>query len=308
MEVTLKHGVQYDVTEPVAVEDIIKSIDAHARLVREAGKMLSDLVPGLHIEVGKVSVVLLSQQSPLKEMFAVATVMSYQKELEKEIPNIIEAITGAKISDDYDTIVTVLCMIIAIYGISKAWDVLFPSKPKNNIEETKKSLIERAAKILGVASDRVVAAVEVLFHGKKERGLVSSSQKVFAPTRSQQNAALLDTDGRLLIQAETVRDAQAVAGLPYEGESEDEPVVSSELHPNVRIILHAMDRDRKKSGWAAHCPDLFDERIPMNLEKTISPEKIFGIDELQGDILLTSEIDENGAIKPKDFLLIRAYM
>jgi hypothetical protein len=74
----------------------------------------------------------------------------------------------------------------------------------------------------------------------------------------------------------------------------------------VRIILHAMDSDSKRRGWAGHIPALIDDRIPMHLEKSISPHTIFGKREISGDILLTHEEDEKGDMQPKEFLLIQA--
>jgi len=47
MDVTLWHGIQYDVTEPVAVEDLIKSLEANAKLLRHTTDLLAAIVPGL---------------------------------------------------------------------------------------------------------------------------------------------------------------------------------------------------------------------------------------------------------------------
>jgi hypothetical protein len=293
------------VTDSVAVEDLIKSLEANARLIRASGDLISHLVPGLKIESKQVSVVRLSQESPLRELFAYSIVLAYQKELEKEVPALIEYLTGYQVPDSHDTIVTVLTMLIAIYGISKAFDKLFPKRSKDNIDSTRKTLTKRAAELLGTTTERVMAAMEVLFTGRSTRVLVGASQKVFAPTRNQSRAAIRDKSGQEMVPAETVREAQAAAGLPYPSESDDEPQPVSKLHRNMRIILHAMDKDRQRFGWAGHCPDLFDDRVPMHLEKHIKPSDIFGRDEITGDILLISEENDNGELEPKEFLLLQ---
>lgn len=238
-------------------------------------------------------------------MFAYAIVMTYQKGLEEEVPELVEALTGTKLSDQHDTLVTVLVMLIAIYGISKAFDALFPGRSRDNLDAAREGLIAKVIRLTGVAAKRIMAALEVLFTGRSNRVLVGASQKVFAPTRNQTNATIRDSRGEVLVPNAAVRDAQAASGIPYEPEEEDDaPKPYSEFHRGVRIILHAMDKDKKRQGWAGHCPDLFDERIPMHLEKTLKPASIFGHDEIVGDILLTSEEDENGDMRPKEFLLI----
>jgi len=253
-------------------------------------------------------VVNLSQESPLKELFAYALVLAYQEDLEKEVPQLFEQLTGIQVSDRYDTIITVLVALIAIHGIWKAFDALFPGKDKSPIEQTRATLLRRAAELTGVAAERILGALMVLFTGRQHRGLVLASQKVFAPTRAQPRASI-SSQGTVLIEPETVSQAQAAAGLPYEGNPDEEaPKKDSQFYRNVRIILHAMDKDRKKTGWAGHIPSVSDERIPMHLEKTVKPEAIFGKNEITGDILLTREEDENGDMQPKEFLLIQAYL
>lgn len=211
-------------------------------------------------------------------------------------------------AEDYDTVVTVLVMVIAIYGISKAFDLLFPGRAKGQIDSTQASLLSRAASLTGVTAQRIRDAIEVLFTGRSRRAMVTASQKVFAPTRGQPKANIRNERGDVLVPHETVHAAQAAAGLPYEEEEDSAPQTASEFHRNVRIVLHAMDKDSKRRGWAGHVPDLFDDRIPMDLEKTQRPENIFGRSEIMGDILLTREEDEEGEMRPKEFLLIQAYL
>ncbi len=308
MDVILHHAIEYDVTQDVAVEDLIKSLSANARLAREATALISALVPGLDLDVTKISVPELGQGSPLREIMALSVVVSFQKGLESEVPQIFEQLTGVHVSDKYDTLLTVLVMLIAIYGISKVFDILFPGKSKSEAEDTEDALLSRAATLLGVGAETIRVKLGELLIGRRRRGVLLASQQVFAPTRGQ-HAAIRQRRGDILVPAKTVALAQSAAGLPIDGSDEDDkPKVTSEFHRNVRIILHAMDSDSKKRGWAAHIPDLIDERIPMHLEKSINPSAIFGKRDLQGDILLTREEDEKGDMQPKDFLLIQAHL
>lgn len=309
MDAVLYHGVEYDVVRPVAVEDVIKSLEANARLIHRSTFLLTRLFPGIRIETGTVSVRSLSQESPLKELFALATIVTFQEDLQKEVPELFEKLTGVHVSDSYDTVLTVLVLLIAIYGIDKAYETLFPGRDKKDIAETKESLLARAASATGVAAERIREAMTVLFTGRQHRATVLASQKMFAPTRGQAPAPIRSPQGEVLIPAPTVAIAQAAAGIPYEGsEEEEKPRKESDFKRNVKIVLHAMDRDHKRTGWAGHVPGLFDDRIPMDLEKSQNPDALFGRSEITGDILLISEEDEEGVMHPKNFLLVQAYL
>jgi hypothetical protein len=309
MDLVFLHGVEYDVTAPVAVQDLIKSLEANAKLLDRSTTLLEELFPGIKFESATISVRNLSQGSPLKELFALAVVLAYQKGLEEEVPALFETITGIHVSDQYDTLLTVLVLLIAVYGIDKAYEAAFPGRDKKAISDTQESLLQKAANLTGVTVVRIREAVNVLFTGRQHRATVLASQKMFAPTRGQPQVTIRVPDGDILVPAEAVAIAQSASGFPYEPPEVDEkPKQDSHFHRNVKIILHAMDRDKKKSGWAGHVPGLFDDRIPMDLEKSQSPDILFGKSEVIGDILLMTEEDENGEMKPKNFLLVQSYL
>lgn len=308
MEITLFHEIEYDVVEEVAVEDLVKSLLANARLMRDATLVLAGLFPGLEFETKRISVPELSQGSPLREVLALSVIVAYQTELTKEVPELFEHLTGTHVNPAYDGLFTVMVMLIAIYGISSVMDLIFPSRDKKEAKDTEDALLDRIAKMLGVGIEAVRVELGKLLIGRRRRGLLLASQQVFAPTRGQ-SAAIRRKGAEVLIPAKTVALAQSAAGLPVESDEEEEkPKTSPEFHRGVKVILHAMDTDSKKRGWAGHVPELFDERIPMHLEKAISPTAIFGRREVTGDILLTREEDQNGDMQPKEFLLIQAYL
>jgi hypothetical protein len=66
-----------------------------------------------------------------------------------------------------------------------------------------------------------------------------------------------------------------------------------------------MDRDRGKYGWAAHIPSLFDDRVPMKLDKTITPEALFTKRQIIGDVLIVYNLDEDGNRIPSEIHLLR---
>jgi hypothetical protein len=66
-----------------------------------------------------------------------------------------------------------------------------------------------------------------------------------------------------------------------------------------------MDRDRGKVGWAGHIPALFEERVPMKLDKSIDPEALFTKTEIIGDVLIQYDVADDGKKTPSEFHLLR---
>jgi hypothetical protein len=60
-----------------------------------------------------------------------------------------------------------------------------------------------------------------------------------------------------------------------------------------------------KVGWAGHIPALFEERVPMKLDKSIDPESLFTKTEIIGDVLIQYDVAEDGKKTPSEFHLLR---
>lgn len=308
MEIVLRHEIEFDVEADVAVEDVVKSLEGNSKLLREAARFIGALVPGLELEPKKVSVVHLSQQSPLREVFALGAFLAFQKDLEEEVPALIKELTGVQVPDSYDTLVTVVVLIIAVYGISTAFEKLFPKRDRSEIEAAKEGLFRKLSARLGKSVDFLRNKLADWLSTRKRAPIVKASQRLFAPTRGQPRALIRSRGGDEMLSSDFVLIAQAAAGLPFEEEDEARPRQDNKFERNVRIVLHAMDRDRRGSGWAGHIPSLFDERVPMDLDKGIAPESVFGKDEVTGDVLIKLEENDEGEMKPVSFLLLQAYL
>lgn len=283
-------------------------LEAHASLLRDLPPLLASMFPGLTVEPKGVAVLRVAQESPFRELFAYSVVIAYQKELEDEVPPLIEDLLGVPVPESMDTLVTVLVMLVAIYGISKVFDRLFPGRDRAALDTTREGLLQRAARLSGVAIERIREAVAVLVNGQRARRIVTASQKAFAPTRGQTGAAIRTAAGVELVSPAAVTQAQAAAGMPYEPALEEIDLgPPAEFMSRARIIVHAMDRDRQRRGWAGHCPGKFDARIPMHLEKSLDPAAIYGRTEIEGDILLSYVLDADGEAQAKEFLLLRVY-
>lgn len=55
----------------------------------------------------------------------------------------------------------------------------------------------------------------------------------------------------------------------------------------VELELHAQDRDRDASGWAAIPKGITDKRLRMKLMDGVSPYELWGRNSVRGDIVLT---------------------
>jgi hypothetical protein len=233
MEVSLNHVVQYDLDGNSSISAVAESLVANERLAKEAALLLEALVPGLLIEHTTISVRRIVQESPLKEAFVVALVAAFQPKLEHDMPKIITDLTGVTIPDHYHTLLSLLVMIVAIYGISKAIDMLFPSRGKKELERDYQNLVVVAGDLIQIPAAQIDTAVRARYSGRRASQVTSLVRGFFAPTAGKSMAQILAPDGNAISSSALMEIPQlAIPQTVEEIEKTD-----TQFENNKRIVI-----------------------------------------------------------------------
>jgi hypothetical protein len=300
MDALLPHQVRYDVAGHIPISVIAESLVANGKLAMEAAFLLEALIPGMVIERAEVSVRRISHESPLQQAFVVAVVAAFQKDVARDVPLIFTDITGLELPERYHTLLTVIVLMIAIYGISKAIERLFPARKTDRIEENFRNLTVVAGDLIQMPPAQIEATIRGRLVDKKQTNMGMAIRNFFAPT--------IGKDGATIVGGGSEISSPALAQIPNfftadAGTQGD--VIDTKFENNQRVVIHAMDRDRSKLGWAGHIPDLFNERVPMKLDKSIDPESLFTKTEITGDVLIVYDVNDDGEKTPHEFHLLR---
>jgi hypothetical protein len=124
VQVDLPFTVEYLTPGVVPLGEVIDSLIALQSLIEEGGSNLPLFVSGLQIEAIRVNVRSIIQESPLREVFLVSLFLAFQKDLEAEIPAMVEHITGQPIPEGFETLVTLSVLIALFYGAGYIKDIV----------------------------------------------------------------------------------------------------------------------------------------------------------------------------------------
>lgn len=278
MQRTTNFSVRYLTEGPVPIRDIIDSLQGTDTVLQEMSHLLPLFINGLQVEKLEIKVTELAQQSPLREVFLVALFLAFQKQLEEEVPNFITDATGIIIANRFDSVVTVMTLIVVFYGVGAMKDFVTGNGSAGLAESQLSGLISE----LSLATGKTEAAIkEVLTkrYGEKAmwRRLANATSRFFAPSKRQSSAAVEANDRRfehdviLDIPAEYLVDDSVDAHL-------------SRAFQNASLELHAQDRDHAGRGWAAVLKDVSDKRLRLKSMDDVSAEDIWGHDVVNGDV------------------------
>lgn len=304
MEHNGTHSITYTNTGSVPVSDVAASLIANEQLLREAAEVLQELVPGLKVEEVVVQFRSATSSSPLKELLAYSLIVVYQEDLNREVPALIEQITGRDVPDNMETLVTVLVLVVAIYGVGKAFE-LWKAKgakaeggPSPSIQGNYNQVVHVAGDLIGVDPDAITEVLGKRFTGRKARSLGRRALEFIRPAKREDGAAV--EGGGVAIDPETIREAPSALDIELETDEE-----TQDAYPAQPIIIHATDLDSAKTGWAGHLPGVWEKRLPMRLYPTIRLDDLFGKREVTGDVILVSRRDAAGEYVPYLFHVVR---
>jgi len=291
------HGVEYDTKGTTPVSLIAKSLLANEALLREVGDLLEGCVPGLSVDKIEVTLRTVSQESPLRELFFVGLVVAFQKDLEEEVPALVEKFTGVHVPDQYDTVVTLLVMILLFYGADYAYRRVVVGAAPRKIKHMLDGLIADTSKVTGKPETEIRRVLETKYGQGKIRKLAESAVQFFSPAKREKGAGVIAKP--VFVPPDVVEEVPSLA--EFDGAAEE---VTKEM-PDVEIELHAQDMDRRKLGWAGVIREVSEDRLRMQLYPTIPPEKIYRKDRIRGDVIVVSKQQPDGSHKPYLFHLVR---
>ncbi len=297
MIIRLPHEVTYELDEHVIVNEVAASLLAQERLFREAMSLLISCLPGANLEKVTIEFQSVTQQSPLKEMLAAALYLTFQNDLEEEVPQLIHDMTGYELPSQYDTLATVLVMLIAIYGISALHKRIAGNGNPKSLKRDFALLLDKVAKDMNVSPEVIEEKIANRFNGNKRNNIIKSAKAFFTPAKRYNAKAITSSKGDMISRDAIQETPSEIDEAIFEPEMEE-----FELH-DTNVEIRAHDRDRSKAGWYGIIQEVSSKRTKMHVASSIDPEMIFEKTSIRGSVLVVREANDDGEMVPKLYYL-----
>lgn len=301
------HEIVFRGAETTSVQDVAASLVANEQILLHIGAVLEELFSGLTVEKVTVQFRYVSINSPLREMLVVALVTAYQEQLGIVTKEIVSELTGYQLGDKGAVVVTILFFILLIYGVDWAYKKFKGTKPDDQkgqgslaITGDYNTVLQVGGHALGVSPEKLANAVEAAIKPTVRDSLAKKALHFIRPAKESPGASI--EGGGVALSAQSVADAPSDIDMELATEEEQHSD-----YPKCQIDIHATDRDRTKSGWAAHVPGIWDKRVRMQIYPTIDPKEVFGKTSIVGDIILSSRRNAAGEMQPYLLHLVKLY-
>ena len=292
----MPHGVTYSTQGDVPVAIVVRSLMANEKLMYDAVSILDEIFEGFQVELSSVKVKEVSNSSPLKEILAGIIIVTFQDDLKKEIPSFIEGLLGIDVPSNYETILTVITMVIAVYSISTLYSRIFPSKDATELKREYDRKLQEASDLLKITS----TDLKIIIEDKGESKLQSwtkAATDFFSPAKLEGSVLVTGNGGYEISQ-------RAIEEIPNQLDLVQEQVTGQYLLDNMDIELHSWDSDYIRKGWAGIIQSESSKRIKMHLSPEIDQSELIGKTKIKGNVLVETKKQENGDFIPIIYHLI----
>lgn len=116
---------------------------------------------------------------------------------------------------------------------------------------------------------------------------MSQAKRVFLPSQRDKNAPMVVDRAR--VPSELVRE------VPYSQPTEKKADFDRYTPYNgLALEIHAMDRDKSSTGWAAVAPSIGGKRLKARVMDPVTPSDLWGKDHITADVVVVSKLTSDG--------------
>ncbi|USA38543.1 hypothetical protein [Pelagerythrobacter marinus] len=310
MEVRVPAQFTYHFEGRASISEVAKALVAQEKLFGEAILVLEACFPQIDVEPVAVVVRHISQDSPLRYRIEGMLLAAVQEGLIADMPvDLIQSVFGYDVHDSYDSFVSVLILIIGLWGAEKVIQRL--KRAKEDFDERKleareqalakerHKLTEEAARRVNIPEDQLTEAMTAVLT-KRPATIGNQAMDFLNPARRHKANSLSTAGGEQI-------GKEALEALPSDVEiAQAKPPTQTEPHEGVTVKFFAHDRENPKK-WAASIAEVAEGRKALHLAPDIDAEKLFTRDKVKADVLVTSVLDAEGDYQPSVYYLARVY-
>lgn len=265
------HKIVYNTKKPVPIKEIILALQGLDGVLKSLPKVVSGLV-GCDIDGGEFLIQRIESGSVIEDI-----IVNFLFKDRAKLDAFVAKMESNKVIKT--AVIATAIGALAMYGLHLASN----GKAATNITANNNVIINIGAGELGLTPEAFAAVVRAAVGDKK--GLAESSLKLVGPARADTGSTVSIDGSASAANGGSKIEITAAAISESPKRIELEPNERIEEYKHVVLTIRATNLDSKKMGWAGRLGDR-EERLPIELDPTVSESDIFGREKIAVDAAL----------------------
>ena len=253
----LTDEIKFNITEPIQVRDIVKSLEALEKIVKQSSKTFSKLGGS---EVADVKLYIRTiEKGSLIEQIIVKLIFKNEENLNKFLENThdwgVKQCKGHPVRSSLVGLVVIGMITYGFYSLgSKSSSV--------TISGNYNTVITAGASQLNITPEKFKAAIEENKDHKKT--LARNAVDFVQPAKTENGDVSITFGDRAKPEQQLEIPANVIASVPKKVEPPKAEEKSTEMD-NVTLNIRSLDRDDYHSGWTGYIDGSFTKRVPIEI-------------------------------------------
>lgn len=274
----LSDEVKFNITQPIEVQDIVKSLQALEKIVKHSTKTFSKL-GGAEVEEVKLYIQTI-EKSSLVEKFIVKLIFKNEENLDKFLENTHEWVKEqCKEHPVRSSFVGLVISGMIAYGF---YHLGANSGNLINITGNYNTIITNGAKQLNITQEEFKNAIEANKNNRKT--LAKNAVEFVQPAKTSLGDVSIEFGNNETSEGNIIIPPEVIADIPKKLEPEKAIEQSTDMN-NITLHIRALDRDDYK-GWQGYVEGSFTKRIPIEIPQTINLNEISSKEAIKANITL----------------------
>lgn len=271
----LQDQIKFNTTEPIKVKDIVRSLEALEKIVKQSTKTFSKLT---NSEVISAELYIQGiEEGSILEKIAIKLGFKTEENFDKFLENahdwIVDKAKEHPVKTGLAGLVIGGMLAYGFYSLGNSADAVVVSGNYNTV-------IVNGAGQLGITEAAFREAIE---ENKNQRRTLAKNAVEFAQTAKTEKG---DVSIELGETSNVVIPADVIKAIPETAKAE--PIEKTAQMDNVLLNIRSMDRDKYESGWTAIIDGVSEKRLPLDIPLTADLNVLFKQDSIRADITLYS--------------------
>ncbi|MDA3979861.1 hypothetical protein [Gallibacterium sp. AGMB14963] len=270
--------IKFNINEPIQVQDIVKSLEALEKIVKQSTKTFSKLGKS---DVHDVKLYIKAiEKGSLREKIIIKLIFKTEENLDKFLENTHDWV--AKQCKEHPVRSSLVGLVIGgmiAYGF---YSLGTNSANSINISGNYNTVITNGAQQLNIPIEEFKKAIEENKSNKKSlsKNAVEFAQPAKTPSGdvSIEFGSDIDSSKNIIIPSKVISD------IPKKVEPE-QPIEKDTRMDNVTLHIRALDRD-DYSGWSGYIEGVFTKRIPIEIPHTIALNEISSQEAIKANVTI----------------------
>lgn len=287
--------LKFNINEPIQVEDIVKSLEALEKIVKQSAKTFGKLgkseVDDVHLYIQAI------EKGSLKEKIIIKLLFKTEENLDKFLENTHDWILGqCKEHPVRSSLVGLVIGGMVAYGF---YNLGANSANSINITGNYNTVITNGAEQLNIPVDTFREAIEENKHNSKS--LTKNAVAFAQPAKTTSGDVSIEFGSNTDETRSLIIPANVIAEIPRKVEPE-KAVEKNTPMKGITLHIRALDRDDYDSGWAGYIEGSFTKRVPIEIPKTVNLNYIASQEAIKANVTLWYT-QKGNTITPKRIVL-----